>query len=330
MSKKKSPLWDYFEEDKDDYSFAICKVADCGVKISRGRTGTSRAGMGNFGMRSHLKVHGEQFLELRKKEKAKADAIVKLSNAEKEASEIETTVPIFKLNTNGKRQKNHQQTLPNLVETMNPYKFDDPRAQERHREIITMMITDLKPFSIVNDPGFLHFCKIMDPRFKVGSDHYYRSLLDKCYIKGKSKLEAKLKEDDPTHVSIQLDGWSAHKHGYIGLLVNYISNWKRVSLCLACGPFDQSHTGEAVSHWVEQQCEKWNITHKVTLVVTDTASNMTKMMEYPPEHFCWGECLNPVIQLSIKDELLEKPSIKALASSCRDICSYGNKSVTLE
>ena len=75
MSQKKSPLWDYFEEDKDDYSFAICKVADCGVKISRGRTGTSRAGIGNFGMRSHLKVHGEQFLEMRKKE---TDKVMKM------------------------------------------------------------------------------------------------------------------------------------------------------------------------------------------------------------------------------------------------------------
>ena len=67
MSKKKSPLWDYFEEDRDDFSFAICKVADCSVKISRGKTGTSRSLMRNFGMRSHLKVHGEQLIELRKK-----------------------------------------------------------------------------------------------------------------------------------------------------------------------------------------------------------------------------------------------------------------------
>ena len=36
MSKKKSPLWDYFEEDKNDYSFAICKVADCGVRFPVG------------------------------------------------------------------------------------------------------------------------------------------------------------------------------------------------------------------------------------------------------------------------------------------------------
>ena len=75
-----------------------------------------------------------------------------------------------------------------------------------------MMITDLKPFSMVNDPGFLNFCKMVDPRFKVGSDSYYRGLVDKCYTRGKAKLEAKLKEDDPHRVSIQLDGWSAHKH----------------------------------------------------------------------------------------------------------------------
>ena len=138
-----------------------------------------------------------------------------------------------------------------------------------------------------------------------------------------------MKEDDPPCVSIQLDGWSAHKHGYIGLLVTYISDWRRVCLCLACSPFDQSHTGEAVAQWIEDQCDLWNITQKVNLVVTDTASNIQKMMEYLPAHFCWGDCLNHVMQLSIKDELLEKPQIKALCSLCRGICTFANKSVLL-
>ena len=329
MSPKSSALWDYFVEKKEDFTFVICKVPDCGKEISRGKTGVPRGGLGNFGMKNHLKSHTEEYAQFRKKEKLKAEAVFEKSKAEQEASEVEETVQIFKLNTHKRRENFFQQTLPDWVDSRNPYDFHDRRSKEKHKGIITMMITDLKPFSMVNDPGFLNFCKMMDPRFTVGSDSYYRGLVDKCYTRGKAKLEAKLKEDNPPFVSIQLDGWSTHKHGYIGLLVNYISGWRRVCLCLACGPFDQSHTGEAVGQWVEHQCDMWNITDKVNFVVTDTASNMVKMMEYLPTHFRWGECLNHVMQLSIKDELLEKPAIKSLCNSCREICTFANKSVLL-
>jgi len=55
MSKKTSPLWDYFEEVEEDPSSVKCKVGDCDKKISRGKSGTPRSGLSNTGMRSHLK-----------------------------------------------------------------------------------------------------------------------------------------------------------------------------------------------------------------------------------------------------------------------------------
>jgi hypothetical protein len=62
----------------------------------------------------------------------------------------------------------------------------------------------------------------------------------------------KLAEADPGSVSIQLDGWSQHHHGYIGLLANYITKgWRRAKLCLACRPFEMSHTGENLARWKE-------------------------------------------------------------------------------
>jgi hypothetical protein len=42
-----------------------------------------------------------------------------------------------------------------------------------------MIVTDLQPFSIVNDLGFLHYSKLLHPRFTVASDTYYRRLLEK-------------------------------------------------------------------------------------------------------------------------------------------------------
>jgi hypothetical protein len=131
-----------------------------------------------------------------------------------------------------------------MVQAKQCYDVNDPCAKVKHRGILMMIVTDLQPFSIVNDPGFLHYSKLLDPRFTVASDIYYRRLLEKSYKKGMECVQKKFNDDEPASVSLQLDGWSAHKHGYIGLLVSYITkDWRRAKLCLACSPFDGSKHG---------------------------------------------------------------------------------------
>ena len=74
-----------------------------------------------------------------------------------------------------------------------------------------MMILDLQPFSFVTDIGFQSFCATMDRNFKPAGRKYYSDLLVKVYDRGVSKLEDKIKKDDPEEVSCQLDGWSARQ-----------------------------------------------------------------------------------------------------------------------
>lgn len=330
MSKKKSFLWDYFDEEAEDPTNAICKIAQCGKKISRGKAGTLKARLSNTGMRTHLRTcHSKEWQEFLDKETRQSDAVATTEQEKMDACETENSGNnIFKLKTKRSRDDFFQQNLPDMIQSQQTYDANDPRARTKHRAILTMMVTDLKPFSMVNDPGFLHYSKIMEPRFTVGSDMYYRRLLDKVYVKGKLKVQNKMKNDDPTCVSIQLDGWSAHKHGYIGLLANYVTKeWKRAKICLACVPFDESHTGENIARWVEAECDRWAITDSIGVVTTDTASNMIKMMEYLPDHFSHGGCMNHILQLVINDQLLEKPSIKNMIRSCRNICSYANRAV---
>ena len=72
MPPKLSPIWEYFEEDKSDDTKVLCKVGGCKVKVSRGKTGTSKAKLSNAPMMQHLKLHHpKQNLELMKKKDAK-------------------------------------------------------------------------------------------------------------------------------------------------------------------------------------------------------------------------------------------------------------------
>ena len=133
-----------------------------------------------------------------------------------------------------------------------------------------MMILDLQPFSFVIDIGFQSFCATMDRNFKPAGRKYYSDLLVKVYDRGVSKLEDKIKKDDPEEVSCQLDGWSVHHHGHVGLLISYItSNWKRVILNLACSKFDEKHSGENIGFFVEEKLEKWNVFEKCNTITSD-------------------------------------------------------------
>ena len=79
---------------------------------------------------------------------------------------------------------------------------------------------------------------VADPTFTLSSDSYYRRLLFKVsksswvyrsvdsnnipmfqiYDNSREKIKKQLKKDTPKHISLGLDGWSQHHHGYIGCI----------------------------------------------------------------------------------------------------------------
>ena len=79
--------------------------------------------------------------------------------------------------------------------------------------------------------------------YEVKSNNYYRDLVDKAYVLGKTKLQAKIGRDKPASVSLQMDGSTAAHTGYMGAICDYINdNWERESLVLACNPYSVRHT----------------------------------------------------------------------------------------
>ena len=98
---------------------------------------------------------------------------------------------------------------------------------------------------------------------------------------------------------------------------------------MSCGPYDGHHTGENLGNWLEEKLEKWKVLDKVTVTVSDTAANMIKMMEFLPSHIVHNGCLCHVLQLSINDEILEKPEVKHIIFSVRAFTNYASISTLL-
>ena len=150
------------------------------------------------------------------------------------------------------------------------------------------------------------------------SDRFYRNLLDKIYKHGVKGIETKIRDDKPKYISCQIDGWSSYRHGYSGLIVNYITpGWKRVNICLECSEFSERHTSENIASWLDDKLNKWKVAEETFAVVSDTASNMLGMMAHLPNFMLHVDCLCHVINLTVKDEVLLKPELASLIGNVR-------------
>ena len=271
----------------------LCKVVGCKKpSVSRGKTDTARSKLTNTSMTTHLAIHHPNKFTEFKSYKDKLTAEKRKHEGEIDDDDLETRVPIFNLRNQSQKQRFLQQTsITSYVggsHTLgqaagSTYDIHDQRAKEKHKGILMMVIMDLQPWSIVNDPGFVYCAHQLDPHYRIASATFYRSLLDKVYQKSIKIVEEKIDRDNPEFVACQLDGWSSYRHGYMGMLISYLTkNWKRVSICLACSPFDNHHTGENIADWLDSKLTSWKVLDRTTVVISDTASNMIKSMEYLP------------------------------------------------
>ena len=332
MAPKTSPIWKYFDDDPDNYTNAVCKVPNCSKPtVSRGPDNSSKSNLAVSVLNNHLKNnHPQEYKDHLLDVKAKEDDKKRKTDEDAETNEMENHSLADK-----KFKSDSQSTLSGWIQGVNSkqgssgciYKINDPRAKERHRGIVAMMVLDLQPFSFVGDLGFKTFCGSMDKNFKPAGRKYYTDVIVKVYDQGVKKLQEKISKDNPEEVACQLDGWSVNHHGHMGLMISYITpQWKRVMMNLACSKFDDRHTGENISLFIEEKLELWNVLEKCNTITSDSASNMNKMMEFLPDRMARIPCLNHVLNLVIKDEILEKPEIEKIVLFCRRIIGFGNSS----
>jgi len=167
--------------------------------------------------------------------------------------------------------------------------------------------------------------QILKPNLEIGTDTFYGRKLEDTYERIKKKLKDTLEQDNPESIAVSLDGWSHYHNGYLGINIHYITeDWKRKSWNISCQPFNCDHT--AVNLWdaLTSTLEDWGIRDRVEVALRDSAANMVAC-------FRLGEieslsCLNHCLQLAIKDELFELPSVQTLIDKCRKISTSSNNS----
>ena len=335
-----SPIWSYFQDDPSDYTRAICTVPACTSKlVSRGKPGTPRGKLSITNLEQHLKRHNAEYslYLINKKEHEESKETKKRKMEDSPANEMESQSLDSHCRTHESRQNVlvTQQTLDGFLagglSTAQPagstYPLNDVRDRNKTRNLIKMFAMDLQPISMVSNPGFLNYSFSMDPHYKVKSEIYYKETFDKCLKNGMGKVRDKINADDPESVVMMLDGWTGNHNSHFGMLVSYISskNFKRVSLAIACSKFNDSHTAENIYQWARNVLEEWGLYRNLSMVVSDSARNMTAMVNLMEgvEH-C--KCLNHILNLVVCNEILEKPEIKRVIEIMRKISYFPNQS----
>ena len=125
------------------------------------------------------------------------------------------------------KQELVRDTIPDWVEIKTKWGFHSIEAEKRHKAIFEEIVMDMRPFSSVNNAGFVRSHAIYHPQFEIASAKYYRDQVDKVYEKVRSKINNHIIKDNPQTIAMQLDGWSAYHHGYLGVNITYIHEWER-------------------------------------------------------------------------------------------------------
>ena len=246
MGKKTSLVWKYFDEDPQSAKDAICKL--CKTKASRGSANSKK--QTTSCLLKHLKSsHVAAYNEVQKetKEREKAEKAAKAMEDEKMKSSM--------LKSKRDREAALDVSLPDFIKSKAKWAFHSEKAQKLHKAIFEEIIIDLQPFTLVDGLGFLRTKQITVPQFEVASSKYYRSLLEPTFEKVEIKLKGQLMEDNPIVLVISLDGWSQNTHGFLGINLHYLKDWKRKSFHMVCQPFDERHTAENLRDSVKKHCE---------------------------------------------------------------------------
>ena len=134
--------------------------------------------------------------------------------------------------------------------------------------------------------------------------------------------DVKLQLDDAVDITVTSDIWTSRKtEGYLTLTAHFISfSWELRAVVLNTLRIRDSHTGEKIASEIRSALEHWGISHKVSTIVTDNATNMISAanvlsLRHVP---CFAHTLN----LVVKDAIAANNEISGVIAKVKAIVSH--------
>ncbi|XDV36787.1 hypothetical protein PO909_006510 [Leuciscus waleckii] len=174
--------------------------------------------------------------------------------------------------------------------------------------ILNMLVTDMRPLSMVEDKGFREMISTFNPKYSLPSRTYFTQLMEKKHRDITEKLKAVLKQTEC--VALTTDIWtSVATEAYLGVTCHFLGeDWEMKSFSLTTMPLEERHTAANIADWLEETTAKFEIPlEKVKAVVHDNGANVVAAARILRERHGWasvrcaGHTLNLVVQRTLKN-----------------------------
>lgn len=210
-----------------------------------------------------------------------------------------------------------------------PLAAQSDRAKAITNAIGVFIGADMRPYSVVQNEGFKHMLKVLEPRYNIPSrTHFSEKIVPDLYEQEKKKVVDELSR--ASSVALTTDGWTSRgTESYVTITAHFITaDWEMRSPVLQTRPLYESHTGTHLAQVLTQAVEEWKIKRPSTNipVTTDNAKNQINAVNEAglgPQIGCFAHAVNLASQKGISVNRMDR-----LLGRIRKVVSYFHRSTT--
>lgn len=191
-----------------------------------------------------------------------------------------------------------------LVQTQLPTAFKQPlpgesdRAKAITNAVGVFIAADLRPYSVVENAGFKHMIKVIEPRYQLPSrPHFSQKIIPGLYEKTKSAVTQDL--SSASAIALTTDGWTSRAtESYITVTAHHITpEWTLASHVLQTRPIYEQHTSANLAEGLKETVLEWKLERSGTTitVTTDNARNIVNAVKEAglgPQIGCFAHTIN--------------------------------------
>uniref|UniRef100_UPI003AAD97D9 E3 SUMO-protein ligase ZBED1-like n=1 Tax=Centroberyx gerrardi TaxID=166262 RepID=UPI003AAD97D9 len=192
-----------------------------------------------------------------------------------------------------------------------------------------MIVTDMRPLSMVEDEGFEKMISTFNPRYALPSRTYFMKMMEKKYEEIKGKLKNTLKETDS--ITLTTDIWtSVATEAYLGVTCHFLGeDWEMESHSLTTMSLEERHTAANIAEWLEDVIAKFDIPpEKIKAVVHDNGANVVAAVKILAEKHGWASvrCAGHTLNLVVQSALKNHQAISKCVAAARCLVEHFKKS----
>lgn len=170
-------IWSLFTvKDSTDLT-AECVICHKKIRGGSGSVGrSSRRSFSTTPLHNHTKVLHFKEYQSAKEENQQSQAMKNTSESSETSPSTSDNLPFSRSVPPKERkiaQPKRQLSLEETVERKKLWDINDAQAKEIHKKILIIMALDNKPFSMVEDDGFIRLMAHLQPQYLIPSRQYF-------------------------------------------------------------------------------------------------------------------------------------------------------------